>query len=211
MDFSVEKSDLLKELAFVRSAVEKRATIPVLSHFLLEADGFELKISATDLDIAAGTACPAKVKTKGSAVLPGLRFLDLVRSAPEGQVRCRALERDWVNVTYGRSSFKLVGLPKDDFPRLPRVPPLIAKVDGAVLADCVEKTFFATSAALGAAAALGRQTVRASAQRLLRLPGPHLQPAWRAAARPRADCRGAHRVGHVGFAAGSAPAPSAAR
>ncbi len=146
MDFFVEKSDLFKELNFVRSAVEKRATIPVLSHFLLEADGFELKISATDLEIAARTTCPAKVKTKGSAVVPGLRFLDIIRSAPEGEIRCRALENKWVNVTYGRSSFKLVGLPKDDFPQLPRVPEAVAKINAALLAGCVEKTGFAMSA-----------------------------------------------------------------
>lgn len=146
MDFFVEKSDLMKELTFVRSAVEKRATIPVLSHFLLEADGFELRISATDLEIASRTVCPAKVKTKGSAVVPGLRFLDIARSAPDGEIRCRALENNWLNVTYQRSSFKLVGLPKDDFPKLPRVPAPAAKVDAAVLADCVEKTAFAMSA-----------------------------------------------------------------
>ena len=145
MDFFVEKQDLLKELTFVRSAVEKRATIPILSHFLLEADGFELKISATDLEIAARTACPTKGKTKGSAIVPGLRFLDIIRSAPDGEIRCRALENNWVNVTYQRSSFKLVGLPKEDFPKLPRLPGSVAKIDAALLADCVEKTAFAMS------------------------------------------------------------------
>lgn len=145
MELFVEKSDLLRELTFVRNAVEKRATIPVLSHFLLEADGFELKISATDLEIAARAACPAKVKTKGSAVVPGLRFLDIIRSAPEGEIRCRALENNWVNLIYGRSSFKLVGLPKEDFPRLPRAPEPLAKIDAALLADCVEKIAFAMS------------------------------------------------------------------
>ena len=146
MDFFVEKQDLLKELIFVRSAVEKRATIPVLSHFLLEAVGFELRISATDLEIAARTACPAKVKTKGSAVVPGLRFLDIIRSATEGEIRCRALENNWVNVTYQRFSFKLVGLPKEDFPQLPRAPEPLAKIDAALLADSVEKTAAATVA-----------------------------------------------------------------
>lgn len=145
MDFFIEKQDLLKELIFVRSTVEKRATIPVLSHFLLEADGFELRISATDLEIAARTACPAKVKTKGSAVVPGFRFLDIIRSASEGEIRCRVLENNWVNVTYQRSSFKLVGLPKEDFPRLPQAPQPLAKIDAALLADCVEKTAFAMS------------------------------------------------------------------
>lgn len=68
MDFFVEKSDLLMVLNFVRNAVEKRNTIPILSHFLLEAEGFELRITATDLEIAARTTCQAKVKTKGAAV-----------------------------------------------------------------------------------------------------------------------------------------------
>jgi DNA polymerase-3 subunit beta len=146
MDFFGEKQDLIKELSFVRSAVEKNATIPILSHFLLEADGFGLRISATDLEIAARTACPAKVKTKGSAVVPGFRFLDIIRSATEGEIRCRALENNCLNVTYGRSSFKLVGLPKEDFPKLPSAPEPLAKIDAALLADCVEKTAFAMSA-----------------------------------------------------------------
>jgi DNA polymerase III subunit beta len=145
MDVSVEKSELLKELNFVRSAIERRSAIPILSHFLLEAEGFELKITATDLEIAARTTCPAKVRTKGTAVIPGLRFLDIVRSASDGEIRCRALENNWVNVTYQRSSFKLVGLPKSDFPKLPRLPEPIAKVDAALLADCVAKTSFAMS------------------------------------------------------------------
>src|SRR5882672_10631310 len=146
MDLFVEKSDLLKELNFVRSAVEKRNTIPILSHFLLEAEGLELKITATDLEIGARTTCPAKVRTKGSAVIPGLRFLDIVRSAHGGEIRCRALENNWVQVTYQRSSFKVVGLGKDDFPKLPDAPKSITKLDAKLLADCVEKTSFAMSA-----------------------------------------------------------------
>jgi DNA polymerase-3 subunit beta len=122
MDFLVQKSDLLKELNFVKSAVEERDTIPILSHLLLEAEGFELKISATDLEIGTRTVCPAKVRTKGTAVIPALRFLDVVRCAPGGEIRCRALENNWVQVTYQRSSFKVVGLRKDEFPKQPDVP-----------------------------------------------------------------------------------------
>ena len=146
MDFFVEKSDLLKELSFVRSAVEKQSTLPILSHFLLEAEGFGLRITATDLEIGARTVCPAKVRTKGAAVIPALRFFDVVRSAPDGEIRCRVLENHWVQVTYARSSFKLVGLAKDDFPKLPAIPKPVANVSADLLADCVEKTSFAMSA-----------------------------------------------------------------
>ena len=145
MDCFVVKSDLLKALNFVRSAVEKKSTVPVLSHFLLEADGFELKITATDLEIAARTTCPAKVKAKGSVVIPGLRFLDMVRSATDGEIRCRALDNHGAQITYQRSSFKVVGMAKDDFPGFPAVPKPVARVDARLLADCVEKTTFAIS------------------------------------------------------------------
>jgi DNA polymerase III subunit beta len=145
MDFFVEKSDLSKELNFVRSAVEKRITIPILSHFLLEADGLELKISGTDSEIAARTVCQAKVRTKGVAVVPALRFLDIVRCAPEGEIRCRSMETHRLQVTCGRSSFTLVGLARDDFPRLPSAPKPLAQLDTGLLADCVEKTSFAIS------------------------------------------------------------------
>jgi DNA polymerase-3 subunit beta len=145
MDFFVEKSDLLKALNLVRSAVEKRNTIPILSHFLLEAEGFELRITATDLEIAARTTCQARVRTKGVAIVPGLRFLEIVRSAASGEIHCRALENHWVQVTYERSSFKLVGSAKDDFPKFPAIPKPIARVDADLLSDCVEKTSFAVS------------------------------------------------------------------
>jgi DNA polymerase III subunit beta len=145
MDFFAEKSDLGKALNFVRNAVEKRSTIPILSHFLLEAEGFELRITATDLEITARTTCQAKVKTKGAAVIPGLRFLEIVRSAASGEIRCRGLESHAVQVTYGRSSFKLVGLAKGDFPKVPPVPESIARLDAGILAACVRKTSFAVS------------------------------------------------------------------
>jgi len=60
MNLFVEKSDLLKELNFVRSAVEKRNTIPILSHFLLEAEGLGLKITATDLEIGPAQPVPQR-------------------------------------------------------------------------------------------------------------------------------------------------------
>lgn len=145
MDFFVEKSDLLMALNFVRNAVEKRSTIPILSHFLLEAEGFELRLIATDLEIAARTTCQAKVRTKGAAVVPGVRFLEIVRSAESGEIRCRTLENHAVQITYGRSSFKLVGLAKSDYPKFPSMPESITKLNVGLLADCVRRTSFAVS------------------------------------------------------------------
>src|SRR5258708_22355032 len=73
-----EKAAVLRELEFVRSAIETRVTIPVLSHVLLEAVGNELRISATDTELGARSKLTAKVKEEWALVIPGLRFLQIV-------------------------------------------------------------------------------------------------------------------------------------
>lgn len=145
MEFCVQKSDLLEELELAQGAVEKKGTIPILSHVLLEAADLNLRISATDLELGARSNCPAKVKTAGVATVPARRVLEIVRSLPDSEVRFKLLENHWVRVTCERSTFKLVGLTKENFPVLPAVPKARAEVPASLLAGLVEKTSFAVS------------------------------------------------------------------
>jgi DNA polymerase III subunit beta len=145
MEFHVEKSDLLTELELIQGAVEKKGTIPILSHVLVEAADSNLRVSATDLELGVRSNCPAKVKTGGVATVPARRVLEIVRSLPDSEVRFKLLENHWVQVTCERSSFKLVGLAKDNFPLLPPVPKAKVEVPASLLAGLVEKTRFAVS------------------------------------------------------------------
>jgi len=61
MEFFAHKSELLDELDLLQGAVEKKSTVPILSHFLLDAADFKLQIAATDLELAARSSCTAKV------------------------------------------------------------------------------------------------------------------------------------------------------
>jgi len=49
MEFYAQKSDMLDELDLLQGAVEKKSTVPILSHFLLDAADFKLQIAATRL------------------------------------------------------------------------------------------------------------------------------------------------------------------
>jgi len=147
MEFYGQKSDLLKELELVQGAVEKKGTIPILSHVLLETADFNVRISATDLELGARSNCSAKVKTPGVATVPARRVLEIVRSLPDREVHFKLLENHSVQVTCERSTFKLVGLAKDNFPALPPVPKAKAEVPAGILAGLVEKTSFAVSEA----------------------------------------------------------------
>ncbi len=145
MEFSVSKSALLKELTLTQGVVEKKTTIPILSNLLVEAEGSTLRISATDLDLGVHCACPAKVKKEGSGTIPAKRLLEIVRTLPEAEIRFRGLENHWVQVICERSSFKLVGMARDNFPTLPAVPSPLATLPAAVYLAMMQKTIFAIS------------------------------------------------------------------
>jgi DNA polymerase III subunit beta len=145
MEFSVKKSEILKELSLAQGVVERKTTLPILSNLLLEAEGSALKLSATDLELGVRCVCPAKVKKEGVGTVPAKRLLEIIRSLPESEVKFKVLENHWVQVTCERSSFKLVGMAKDSFPVLPSVPKALATIPAAVFSNLIQKTIFAIS------------------------------------------------------------------
>jgi DNA polymerase III sliding clamp (beta) subunit (PCNA family) len=67
MELVVRKTDLLRELQLFQGIVERKNTIPILANVLLEANGTEVKMLATDLEVGLRSKCPATVsKSSGS-------------------------------------------------------------------------------------------------------------------------------------------------
>ena len=145
MEFSADTKSLAEALDQVQEAVEKKSTIPILSHVLVEACTTGLRLAATDLEVGIRTFCPAQVKAPSSVAVPARRLLEIVRSLPEVEVRVRALENHWLQVSACRSIFKLAALAKDTFPALPDVPKALAEVPAGVLAGLIDRTAFAIS------------------------------------------------------------------
>jgi DNA polymerase III subunit beta len=145
MEFSAKKSELLKELSLAQAVVEKKTTIPILSNLLLEVADGHVRLSATDLELAVSSTCPAKVKKDGSGTVPARRLADIVRSLPEADVRFKMLENHWMQVNCERSSFKLVGMARDTYPALPAVPAGLASLASAALATLIKRTAFAVA------------------------------------------------------------------
>ena len=50
MEFSADTKSLAEALDQVEEAVEKKSTIPILSHVLIEATANGLRLAATDLE-----------------------------------------------------------------------------------------------------------------------------------------------------------------
>ena len=116
MDVTVKKAALLAELLLTQGVVERKTTIPILSHLLLEGVGAGLRVTATDLELGIKTSCTAKVKKEGVATVPARRLLDLVRTLPEADIKLKMLENHRLELRCERAHFKLVGMARDNFP-----------------------------------------------------------------------------------------------
>src|ERR1700685_926508 len=95
MEFSVSKSDLVRELGLTQGVVEKKTTIPILSNILVETDQDQVWLPATDLELGIRCACPARVKKEGAGTIPARRLLDYVRLLPDADVQVKLDEDQW--------------------------------------------------------------------------------------------------------------------
>jgi DNA polymerase-3 subunit beta len=145
MEFTVSKSDLVRELSLSQGVVEKKTTIPILSNVLLEAAGDRITLTATDLELGIRCSCPARVKKEGAGTVPARKLLDYVRLLPEGDVHMKFLENHWAAITSGRSRTRIAGMSRESFPELPQMPEPIAEIPVKVLASMIARTSFAIS------------------------------------------------------------------
>ncbi|PYV45086.1 MAG: DNA polymerase III subunit beta [Acidobacteria bacterium] len=143
MEFIVKKFEILREISLTQGVVEKKTTIPILANLLMDARGENVHLAATDLELGIKTNCRAKVKKEGCITTPAKSFLDIIRSLPDADIKIKRLENDWVQITCGSASFKIVGLPSDNFPALPELKENLVDIPALVLLNLINKTIFA--------------------------------------------------------------------
>jgi len=121
MRFTISREKLQEGLAAVTAAVPAKTTLPVLSNLLVETTERGIRLSATDLDIAVSTEVSAAVETPGSITIPAKKLSEIARELPPSPVKVSASGEQRVTIECGRSKFKLLGLPRDEFPSFPTV------------------------------------------------------------------------------------------
>ncbi|MCL5021797.1 MAG: DNA polymerase III subunit beta [Nitrospirae bacterium] len=143
MKLSVAKDELQEKLSNIQNIVEKRNTMPILSHFLLEAGGKGTHIVATDLQIAIREPLAATLQSEGKLCIPARKLFEIVREA-DGEITLEAEDEQWVKVSFGKSRFRLACLSPGEFPAWPGV----EKTDEVrfgieALSEMIEKTIYA--------------------------------------------------------------------
>ncbi|MGQ0640233.1 MAG: DNA polymerase III subunit beta [Gemmatimonadaceae bacterium] len=121
MRITISREKLQESLGAVVSSVPTKSTLPVLANVLLETTDRGLKISATDLDIAVSVEAPADIDVSGTITVPARKLHEIARELPAAPVRLHTVGEQRLNVECGQSKFRLLGLPKDEFPAFPPV------------------------------------------------------------------------------------------
>jgi len=143
MKLKTEKDAIHKALQNIQGIVDRKTTMPILSHFLLKADK-DVSLVATDLDIALQGPVNAEIVEKGSLCIPARKLFEIVREV-EGDILLESQENNWLKVTSGKSTFKLMGCPEEEYPTLPEVSRTDElTINANTLKDMIEKTVYAT-------------------------------------------------------------------
>ncbi len=121
MKFTITRERLQEGLLAVAASIPAKTTLPVLSNILVEATGDGLRLSGTDLDIAVSTVVPAEIDEQGALTLPAKKLVEIVRELPSAAIHVTSAGEQRVHLECGRSKFKLLGIPKDEFPSFPAV------------------------------------------------------------------------------------------
>ncbi|MDO8730540.1 MAG: DNA polymerase III subunit beta, partial [Candidatus Omnitrophota bacterium] len=119
MKLRVSKENLLKALQTVYPVVPSRSTLPILSHLLIEARKEGVQVTGTDLELGISTLAPAEVSEEGAIAVPAKRFMDLIKELPNDSLQITARKNQQMSIECGRGSFKILGLPKEEFPKMP--------------------------------------------------------------------------------------------
>ncbi len=148
MKFAVERGEFLKALAHGGSVVEKRTTVPILSHVLIHAEGGQLNLTTTDMDLALVETIPAVVEKPGAITVSAHMVLEIVRKLPEG-VQIEATlnpENDQITLKAGKSRFNISTLPAEQFPKLTQNDlPFSFKLTAEKLRYLIDRSRFAMS------------------------------------------------------------------
>ncbi|MEM6931716.1 MAG: DNA polymerase III subunit beta [Myxococcota bacterium] len=146
MDLFVERDELGRGLARIQGIIERRGMQPLLSHVLIAASEGQLRMTATDTEIAFIGDLEANVREPGDIAVDAANLFQIVRALPEATVQLSLTENSRLLIKCGRSEFKLPGYPAEEFPALPSFDSKgSAKISEGVLRRMVEQTAFAVA------------------------------------------------------------------
>lgn len=119
MKFKINKDHFSNGLQQVLNVVGSRATMPILSNVLIEAEEGHISLTTTNLDLGIRCRIKADVSEPGGLTLPVRKLATIVRELPQNEVFIETSDNNQAKITSGGSNFKIMGISTEEFPPLP--------------------------------------------------------------------------------------------
>ncbi|MCK9572241.1 MAG: DNA polymerase III subunit beta [Candidatus Omnitrophica bacterium] len=146
MRFKCQRDALINAIQTVQNIVTSRPTLPILSNILIETQTNNIRLTATDLDVGISCVVPVDILEQGSITVPAKRFSDIIKEFPSENLNVTTKKNNMVIVDSEVCQFKIMGMGKEEFPKLPEFKDTKAiKIEQQQLKEMLSLTSFAVS------------------------------------------------------------------
>ncbi len=119
MKFKINRDHFSSGLARVLNVVGTRATMPILSNVLIDAEDDSISLTTTNLDLGIRCKIKAEVSEPGGITLPVRKLATIIRELPNLDVEMETSAQHQAKITSGGSLFRIMGIEREEFPSLP--------------------------------------------------------------------------------------------
>ncbi len=146
MKFECNRSSLSEAVSNVQRAVAPKSVKPILEGILIKAENNTITLSGYNLEMCISTTLSANIREEGSTVVTSKLFSEIIRKMPEDKITIEVDDKNIVYITSGRSDYKIIGMPAQDYPELPIIRSQESiLIDGEILASMIRQTIYAIS------------------------------------------------------------------
>jgi DNA polymerase III subunit beta len=143
MKCNIAKSSLQNMLSKVQGFTEKKSTLPILSHVLLEAKGDILQVKATDLHTSIQVNAPCEVIQPGACAINGKSFFDVISALPDQSLQIWVEDNLRAHIHSTSSKIKMNVMDAEEYPMVEFSDMDKGySIDHAVMKPMIERTIF---------------------------------------------------------------------
>ena len=147
MKISCSQAALLESVNVVSKAVPVKTTMPILECILLKAEGGQIILTASNMDLGIENVVKdGEIEEEGIVALDAKLFSDVVRNLPKSTVYIETDELFHTTIKCDKALYKVIGKSGQDFPALDPVKisdPI--EMSQASLKDIIRQTSFAVA------------------------------------------------------------------
>ena len=146
MKIKILKQTFMKNIQHVQNIISSKSSLPILSNILIEAEKNRVTLTSTDLDIGISSILETPVEEDGAITVPAKRFNDIIKELPDEDISISTMKNNAMVIKCSKCFFKIIGLPKEEFPKLPEFkdePNVVIKQ--SILKNMISMTHFSMS------------------------------------------------------------------